>query len=117
MEGPTMTLFDATPPNACAAYTNLRKAKDGWQLAGRGRCEELWRDYEPYADASFVAEFPAHLHERWFEMYLTVALRSGLSVSCPKVKTGGPDILVTTGNGGRVWIESHMRHAGRNWST
>lgn len=102
-----MTLFASEPTNACPAYTNLRKATDGWQLAGRQHCDDLWRDFEAHADANFAAEFPVRLHERWFEMYLTVALlRAGLNVSCPKSKSGGPDILVTSANGSRVWIEA-----------
>lgn len=102
-----MTLFAAEPANACHAYTNLRKATEGWQLAGREHCNDLWRDYERHADANFATEFPVHLHERWFEMYLTVALlRAGLNVTCPKSRTGGPDVLVTMGDGARIWIEA-----------
>lgn len=103
----TTTLFAAEPANACPAYTNLRKATEGPGLAGRVHCDDLWRDYQALADANFVAEFPVHLHERWFEMYLSVALlRAGLNVSCPKPKTGGPDILVTMASGARLWIEA-----------
>ncbi|HEY7641721.1 MAG TPA: hypothetical protein VH814_18465 [Steroidobacteraceae bacterium] len=99
-----MTLFATAPANACAAYTNLRNATEGWQLAGRQHCDNLWHDFQPHADANFVAEFPLHLHERWFEMYLTVALlRAGLNATCPKP---GPDVLITTASGTRVWIEA-----------
>lgn len=102
-----MTLFVAEPGNACAAYTNLRKATEGHALDGRNHCEDLWRDFEKHADANFVTEFPVHLHERWFEMYLTVALiRAGLNVSSPKPKGGGPDILLTLDGGKRIWIEA-----------
>jgi type I restriction enzyme S subunit len=96
-------LFGATPTGACAAYTNLRNATSGHALEAREHCEDLWRDYEPLADSTFLAEFPRRLHERWFEMYLTVALlRAGLNVQCPKP---GPDVLLTI-DGRRVWIEA-----------
>lgn len=102
-----MTLFAAEPENACVAYTNLREATEGRALAGREHCDNLWRDFEPLADANFATEFPVRLHERWFEMYLTVALlRAGLEVSCPKSKAGRPDILVTMNDGKRIWIEA-----------
>ena len=99
-----MSLFAATPANACAAYTGLRDGTHAHQQAGREHCDNLWRDFAPLADANFVAEFPIRLHERWFEMYLTVALlRAGLNVTCPKP---GPDILLTLAGGTRIWIEA-----------
>lgn len=108
-----MSLFAADPTNACPAYTNLRKATEGWQLAGREHCDDLWRDYEKHADANFATEFPVRLHERWFEMYLTVALlRAGMSVTCPKFNRGGPDILVTMADGARIWIEATCATSG-----
>lgn len=102
-----MTLFAAAPAHACPAYTNLRNATDGPGLAARLHCDDLWATYQPHADAAFTSEFPLHLHDRWFEMYLTVALlRAGHNVSCPKQKEGGPDILVTMATGARIWIEA-----------
>lgn len=99
-----MSLFAANPANACAAYTGLRDGTHARQQAGRAHCDDLWRDFAPLADPNFAAEFAVHLHERWFEMYLTVALlRSGLSVTCPKP---GPDILLTLAGGQRIWIEA-----------
>lgn len=109
-----MSLFSAEPENACQAYTNLRKATEGSALAAREHCEDLWRDYEEFADDNFESSFPVQLHERWFEMYLTVTLlRAGHNVSCPKFKTGGPDILLTMDNRKRVWIEATCATPGR----
>jgi hypothetical protein len=99
-----MSLFAAIPANACAAYTGLRDGTHARQQAGRVHCDNLWRDFAPLADANFAVEFPIRLHERWFEMYLTVALlRAGLNVTCPKP---GPDILLTLAGGTRIWIEA-----------
>ena len=102
-------LFAATPDNACPAYLNFRRADNDDCRAGRQHCEDLWTDFESLADANFITEFPIHLHERWFEMYLAVALkRAGLNVQCPK---RGPDILLTSGNS-RIWIEATCPTAG-----
>ncbi|MDH3714201.1 MAG: hypothetical protein OET44_10185 [Gammaproteobacteria bacterium] len=96
-------LFAEAPQNACPAYTNLRNATDGPCRSGREHCEDLWNDFALLADKNFLVEFPVRFHQRWFEMYLTVALmRLGMAVQCPKP---GPDILVTV-DGRRVWIEA-----------
>jgi hypothetical protein len=104
------TLFEAEPENACRAYINLRNADDDERaLAARDRCDRLWRDFAPFADRHFLTEFPARLHERWFEMYLTVALlQAGLDVQCPKP---GPDVLLTVDQR-RIWIEAVCASAG-----
>jgi len=98
-----MTLFDEQRDNSCRAYINLRNGADPRCEAGKRHCEDLWQTFAPFADEHFVAEFPVHLHERWFEMYLTVALlRAGFNVECPKP---GPDIMLII-DGRRVWIEA-----------
>jgi type I restriction enzyme S subunit len=97
------SLFATAPLNACPAYSNLRSATDGFGLAAREHCDDLWRDFAVLADENFVSAFPFQLHERWFEMYLAVGLlRAGLNVSCPKP---GPDVLLMHG-GRRIWIEA-----------
>src|SRR5690606_5784336 len=55
-------------------------------------------------------DFPRRLHERWFEMYLAVALlRVGIDVKRPKPPA--PDLLLTIG-GRRIWIEATCANAG-----
>jgi len=104
-----MTLFSNVPNNACKAYLNLRAAANDHSQAGSEHCEDLWQDFRSLADKNFLKEFPEHLHERWFEMYLTVALiRAGYEVQCPKP---GPDILLTVNNR-RIWIEATCASAG-----
>lgn len=104
-----MSLFDTRPDNACPAYLNLQAAENEFCQAGREHCLDLWNDFEPFADEHFRIQFPVHLHERWFEMYLTVALiRANFDVQCPKP---GPDILLTIGNR-RIWIEATCASAG-----
>jgi len=98
-----LTLFDSTPANACPAFLNLQLADSPQAKAGRDHCEDLWKDFSALADNHFLSQFPLHLHQRWFEMYLTVVLvRAGYEVQCPKP---GPDILLTI-NDNRIWIEA-----------
>lgn len=104
-----MTLFDTNPSNSCLAYQNLRAEANDVMRAGREHCEDLWRDFEEFSDTNFLSHFPLHTHQRWFEMYLTVALmRSGLAVQCPKP---GPDIGLKI-NGRQIWIEATCASAG-----
>ncbi len=96
-------LFAAIPDNACQAYLNLRDSEHRHAQDGRQHCEDIWNDFAQLADDHFLAEFPIRLHERWFEMYLTVSLlRARLTVACPKP---GPDILLTDRDS-RIWIEA-----------
>lgn len=99
-----VSLFDIPEPHApCELYRALRDAINSHCKAAREHCDELWRAFARHADEHFVAAFPWHLHERWFEMYLTIALeRAGFQVHCPKP---GPDIAITV-DGRRVWIEA-----------
>jgi hypothetical protein len=106
-----MSLFSDVPANACQGYLTLRAAANERSQAARSHCEDLWQDYRDLADKNFLTQFPAHLHERWFEMYLSVALlRAGYAVECPKP---GPDILLTF-NGCRIWIEATCASAGEH---
>jgi len=96
-------LFNSNPCNACTAYKNVRNGKKGFLRKARQHCEDLWSQYESYADPHFLDEFPRRFHQRWFEMYLTVSLiQSDFDIQCPKP---GPDILLKL-NGRRMWIEA-----------
>lgn len=100
-------LFEANPDNACPAYKSLRDAKDDRRQAYRQHCEDLWSKYKPLADSHFLAEFPLHTHERWFEMYLAVSLKeAGYNVTKPKCNPNeGPDVLIQDGDR-KIWIEA-----------
>ena len=94
-------LFDNDQVNECSYI--YKKIQLGECTHIQKQCEDLWRDYWKYADDNFLQEFALNFHQRWFEMYLTVALlRSGVSIECKKP---GPDIL-TVVNKRRVWIEA-----------
>ena len=86
---------------------------------GRKHCEELWEIYESFADKHFLSEFSSpngeKLHERWFEMYLAVALiKKGLPV-CQKPRDIGPEILLEMEDH-RIWIEATCATRGDNQS-
>ena len=103
-----MDLFSENPKDACSLYVALRN--DPCWEGERQFCNDLWKEYQEFADKDFLAQFPLQTHQRWFEMYLTVVLmRAGLAVQKrpPVSKKGksGPDILIKNG-GKNIWIEA-----------
>lgn len=100
-------LFDGPLPSRHSlAYEGMyRPSGDHFRVLSKARahCEDLWIDFQEFADPNFRAEFAYRTHERWFEMYLTVSLiRAGHKVICRKP---GPDILLKE-DGRRIWIEA-----------
>lgn len=101
---PKNGLFDKGPPrDTSAEYRLLYEPKHESATQARAHCEELWREYRDIAERDFCKRFPVEFRQRWFEMYLAVALRrSGLTVTAPRP---GPDLQVVI-EGGRVAIEA-----------
>lgn len=98
-------LFLIDDPRADESYVNVRAPRHRGAQRARNCCDELWREFEPYASEHFLAEFPYRFHQRWFEMYLTVALlRADLEVECRE--TGAPDMRVRCRDGRVVWVEA-----------
>lgn len=98
-------LFGIDDPRADRAYINVRAATREGSLRARAHCEELWREFEPFASKHFIAEFPYHFHQRWHEMYIAVTLlRTGLDIQCPP--EGAPDVRVQYRDGSVLWIEA-----------
>jgi hypothetical protein len=92
-------------PGACTAYIAARRPPGPGAARSRANCEHLWRDFWPLADAQFMEDFRSQFHQRWFEMYLAVALlRTGLEVRYPG--GGAPDIQVQHKDGRVVWLEA-----------
>jgi hypothetical protein len=93
------------------AYVNLRDIMDVPEaVAGRSFCERLWTTFHPDADAHFLTEIRRDFAARFWEMYLTCALRHhaakhDYAVTCPKRSKGGPDVLIEY-QGRRIWIEA-----------
>jgi hypothetical protein len=98
-----------TPGDAeSRAYTNLRDLDDvAPARAGKAFCEQLWQTYHPWADPHFLTEIRRDFDARFWEMYLTCALREhaaahGYQVECPKP---GPDVLIESDRR-RIWVEA-----------
>jgi hypothetical protein len=52
------------------AYNNLRDSKKDWMIEARTFCNQLWKNYQPYADRHFLIEIQRDFHSRFWEMYL-----------------------------------------------
>lgn len=66
--------------------------------------EDMWGEYEPYADPNFTKEIAKDFHPRFWEMDMTCALLDqGKSVK-PKRKADGPDICIEDDEK-LVWVE------------
>lgn len=103
------SLFSSRSKDVCDEYRILRDAKDDRERIAREHCEDLWRDFARVATDEFIPEFTRRIHDRWFEMYLAVALiRSGHDVSC---LNPGPDICLNL-DGRRIWIEATCASSG-----
>src|SRR4051812_8675730 len=97
-----MALF-VDGPAADPAYRNIRAAENDYMRQAQANCEDLWSDYEKYADPEFAKELRSNFDARYWEMYLTVTLlRAGFDVTCPKP---GPDVGIIS-EGRRVWFEA-----------
>jgi hypothetical protein len=97
-------LFMCAEPSADISYLSTRTPEHEGARRSRADCDDLWRDFEPYATDHFLAEFPFRFHQRWFEMYLAVSLlRSGLDIQCPK--GSAPDVRLKIDNR-TVWVEA-----------
>jgi hypothetical protein len=96
-------LYESLPTAAVSGYRSLRDPPSENARVCRDYCGYLWGRFYPYADEGFVQDFPVHLHQRFWEMYLSVTLLdAGHSIVAPKP---GPDFgLILAGQ--RIWIEA-----------
>ncbi|HEV2137014.1 MAG TPA: hypothetical protein VGR47_22540 [Terracidiphilus sp.] len=88
-------------------YVSLRDLKNEWTEPAREFAESLWNRFRGLADPHFLTEVRRDFHSRFWEMYLTCALREfanqkGSILSCPKP---GPDILLEHDDR-RIWVEA-----------
>ncbi len=68
--------------------------------------DELWREYEPYADPHFAREMRSDFNARFWEMYLTCTLLGKSYTVIPKqTKAEGPDIKIAYAST-TIWIEA-----------
>lgn len=96
-------LFDPSIPSNNDIFLRLRD--DSRFAHKRQYCEEMWRDFAPYADPNFPREFADQLHPRFWEMYLGVQLITrGFGLISGKTE-GGPDFHFKL-NDQDVWVEA-----------
>ena len=102
-------LFSVFSEACCEEYKLVRDAKTARLANIKGHCEKLWEDFYEHADHHFVGEFCRHFHQRWFEMYLSVALLHREYEL--QSRNEGPDILLELDDH-RIWIEAVCATAG-----
>lgn len=93
-------------PGDCSdqAYRNVRDATHPRTKRGRVFTERLWKRYEPFADKHFRRDAQAHFIQRFWEMYLCVALTErGFDLAPGTGK--GPECSFRSGER-RVWLEA-----------
>lgn len=84
------------------AYRNLRDADDCAEW--KAFCESLWSRFAPYADRHFLKEIQIQFHQRFWEMYLTVAfLDRGYTLH--KHRDGGPEFGIDIEER-RYWLDA-----------
>ena len=83
----------------CQATYGLRKKTKDWM-------EELWKQYEPYADSHFLEDFKHQFAQRAWELYLgTTFINHGFVLA--KHNDEGPDFDLCDTNGKRItWVEA-----------
>lgn len=93
-------------PGTCSdrGYANVRDGQHSLLIEGRAFTESLWQRYQGFADPHFRQDARAHFVERFWEMYVAVALLDrGLQVS-PGSGTG-PEFYFLSRNT-KVWVEA-----------
>lgn len=79
----------------------------------KGWLNELWKQYEPYADTDFAEKIKKEFSQRTWEMYLTCALLNrGFTLKKRRDrKNEGPDICLTVEDK-NIWVEAVMADVG-----
>ena len=96
-------MFDQKIMEADEAYLALRDQERFREQ--RAFLEQLWERYSRYADKDFQLEITRQFHQRFWEMYLTVAFLDRGFTSLPKNKIG-PDLCISNSDGRKLWIEA-----------
>lgn len=87
------------PAYLCQASAKLREKTKNWM-------EDLWMQYEPYADQHFLTDFKIQFTQRSWELYLgAVFLGHGFNLGTNKGE--GPDFdLLDKSNNRIAWVEA-----------
>jgi hypothetical protein len=105
---PGVQAFFLPGEDCCPAYRHVRDRAHN--LAYRDFVEALWARYQPSQDPNFLTDARQHFLQRFWEMYLFVALQEqGLNPQ--KGQALGPDFYLEI-DGRRFWIEAIAPDAG-----
>jgi hypothetical protein len=94
-------------------YARIRDQTDPHSEERRQLFSEMWAEYAPFAPKGFAKKLQVEFHQRWWEMYLAVALlRCGFT---PKKDSAdaGPDVILDV-DGRQVFIEAVTPLSGRS---
>jgi hypothetical protein len=92
-------------------HARLRDGTDPASEERRAFFDALWAEYAPFAPKRFLESLQIEFHQRWWEMYLTVALvRLGFAVET-NAADAGPDVTLEV-DGARVFVEAVAPKAG-----
>jgi hypothetical protein len=92
-------------------YARLRDWTDPASEERRAFFDAQWAEYARFAPKRFLESLQIEFHQRWWEMYLTVALvRLGFAVET-NAADAGPDVTLEV-DGARVFVEAVAPKAG-----
>jgi hypothetical protein len=96
-----LPFFDSGPASD-PAYEAVRDAP---HLAdAKDFIENLWQDYESYADSHFLDDAKCQFHQRTWEMYVgCLLIQYGYTLH--KLSDEGPEFWIEV-NGNKVWVEA-----------
>jgi len=101
MRKPQQSFF--LPGDVCdPGYLNIRRVP--FVRPAKRYVERLWRVYAPYADRHFREDARKHFLQRYWEMYLAVALKDA-GFTPVKLTDKGPEFFIEI-DGRRVWVEA-----------
>jgi hypothetical protein len=88
------------PGYICQGAANTRQKVKAWM-------EDLWKQYEPYADTQFLEDFKRQFAQRSWELYLgTTLINRNLKLGTHKNSGADFDILSEDGSKRLTWIEA-----------
>jgi hypothetical protein len=101
MRKPARSFF--LPGTDCGlGYLNVRRSR--FLRPAKLYVEHLWQTYAPYADQHFRQDARKHFLQRYWEMYLTVALIDA-GFTPTKLADEGPEFFIEL-EGRRVWVKA-----------
>lgn len=102
-------IFDVEGDGLDIGYVNIKAGNAAPEREMRDLIEDLWAEYEPYADGDFREGFAQDVDGRFWELFLgSTLLRSGHQLLPRSERSAGggqPDICVVE-DGRRTWIEA-----------